>query len=602
MTLADALRPKLPSVDVLARELYNIHFRNGIAHCPHTNQHTNGDRNPSLRLDKERIFCASQGCFGDKGSDQFGLVQRMDHVDFSGAVKKLATHLGVESPLPEPKVKRAKTTAMVVRSELKRDGFEMVAEFYFKKDLRKVRFEHRSKVQAEKNRPHKTFRWEHRAPGDLWLSGDGGKPKAIYLNNCFRERCQVETVIGLEGEGNADFAGGLGLPAFSFRELSEEGARELIGLDICLWPDADDAGKKHLQRAIDLLKPYARTVNVVAAPEGLSVGGDIVDAVEVLGWTANTVREFLKTAVRSPKLIGSPDGDCDKQPAADKRPSRILSIEQLRPLREFADQKIQFVLDGFFAAATVNLITGESGSGKTTLVSAICDAVQQGKPFAGLATSRRKVLVLDRENPPTVVRERFDRLGIVDSDDFKIWGGWEIEEPAGPNSAVIIDWVKLCDPKPLLVFDSLIAFNEGDENSAKDTRKCFQGFRNLANLGATVIVIHHSGKAETAKNYRGSSDIPAAVDVGYHVSNRGESLRLGRMVLRAFKARFAVQPEVVFTYHDGIFSRDARVPSQAHTKTLQEVLLANPGIGKVQFEKLGLEKAVAREKIRAFVS
>lgn len=171
-------------------------------------------------------------------------------------------------------------------------------------------------------------------------------------------------------------------------------------------------------------------------------------------------------------------------------------------MRSFGGKDVEFVLDGVLAASTVNLITGESGSGKTTLVSAICDAVRQGKPFAGLATSKRRVLMLDRENSRTVVCERFDRLGIVDSNDFTIWGGWETEGAWGPNSAVIVDWVKSCDPKPLLVFDPLIAFNEGDENSAKDTRRYFQHFRNLANLGATVIVIYHSGKAETLRILR----------------------------------------------------------------------------------------------------
>src|SRR5205823_6133140 len=139
-----------------------------------------------------------------------------------------------------------------------------------------------------------------------------------------------------------------------------------------------------------------------------------------------------------------------------------------------------------------------------------------------------------------VVCERFERLGVQDGDDFKVWGGWVEDQPPAPDSPLIINWLTQTTPKPLIVIDSLVSFHPGDENDATETRKYMHGFRRLADLGATVITLHHSGKSDAAKDYRGSSDIKASIDVGYHLTNTSGPSQLGLMRLRAFKTRFTV--------------------------------------------------------------
>lgn len=52
--------------------------------------------------------------------------------------------------------------ATTVREKLKAEGWKLSQTFLYAEDLRKVRFEHTTKRQAEKGRPEKTFRWEHR--------------------------------------------------------------------------------------------------------------------------------------------------------------------------------------------------------------------------------------------------------------------------------------------------------------------------------------------------------------------------------------------------------------------------------------------------------
>ena len=190
---ADELKRQIPDVARVACDLYGIEFTRNIAHCPFPENHNNGDRNPSLRYDKSknRVFCASQICFGAKGVDMIGLVQKIDACSFSAAIRKLQDHYGIRN---EPRRSHAtkcprgtsgareKTSptkppvvAVRVRQDLALVGFRVTAEYEYGTCLRKVRFESESRLQEEKNRAEKTFRWEHCVSG-VWYSGDGGMP------------------------------------------------------------------------------------------------------------------------------------------------------------------------------------------------------------------------------------------------------------------------------------------------------------------------------------------------------------------------------------------------------------------------------------------
>jgi archaellum biogenesis ATPase FlaH len=271
------------------------------------------------------------------------------------------------------------------------------------------------------------------------------------------------------------------------------------------------------------------------------------------------------------------------------------TVADVPSIFSLAHQTIDFIVEGLLAAGTVTMVTGDAGSGKSTFLSAIGSAVEQGIPFAGLATQRRPVLILDRENPGVVVIERFNRLGIRDSENFKVWGGWNPEEPPAPGSQVILSWVKACEPKPLIIVDSFVAFSPHDENSATETRAYMNQFRALADAGATIAVIHHLGKG--GQDYRGSSDIPAGIDVGLRLDNLGDSARLSALRLRSFKARFLIET-AIFQYHEGVFRIDGRAPTQTVQEKLRELLIANPGIKTADFEEMAIKKGVARGRIR----
>lgn len=317
---AAELKRRIPDVATVASQIYGIEFKNGTGRCPFKDRHNHGDRNPSLRYDakKNRLFCASQGCFGENGVDAIGLVQSMDGCSFPDGIKKLADHFGLSSlkaarcPAQSKEAKASKerpTSASRLRQLLARDGYMPVAEYYYSPDLRNVRFEHRIELQAGKGRPTKTFRWEHCVNGQ-WLAGDGDLSKPLYVNAAFRERDQVGMVLGFEGEGKADLAGELGLAAFSFKHLADDQLAVLAGCDALLWPDNDDAGRAQMDSAAERIgqSHQCRTLKVLDPPGELPESGDIADGVKVLGWDRQKIEQIVETRSRTYTMPPDDDG------------------------------------------------------------------------------------------------------------------------------------------------------------------------------------------------------------------------------------------------------------------------------------------------------
>jgi putative DNA primase/helicase len=250
------------------------------------------------------------------GGDIFNLEQKLSGTNFKAAKKTIFEMVGRSPRLSssKPPVQasgsllivrnpssegRAKTTilAVRVREALVSDGFQVTTSFEYGPNLRKVRFEHSSQKQPDKNRPEKTFRWEHRI-GDDWYSGDGGLKKPLYVNQIFRDRDQVGLAAGFEGEGKADIAGTLGLAAFSFKDIGPEHASTLDGCDVVLWPDNDASGYGQAAAAAKVLLTASgpRSVGALQLPKEFPVAGDVVDAVEKLGWDSAKVLDLVRSA------------------------------------------------------------------------------------------------------------------------------------------------------------------------------------------------------------------------------------------------------------------------------------------------------------------
>lgn len=192
--------------------------------------------------------------------------------------------------------------------------------------------------------------------------------------------------------------------------------------------------------------------------------------------------------------------------------NKITDIAQLPPIWRL-EQNTEWLIDGIIRLGSITLLSGESGGGKTWLAYAIAGAVARGWAFADLKVQQRPTLYLDGENPLCVAKQRLFDLGIPETNGLQVWGRWVGDPPPGPDSAIIREFVQR--HRPLLIWDSLIDFHDGDEQSASETRKFMKQFRAT---GTSRRDCSHSAphrQNPTSQDYRGSSDIKAAVDMAY---------------------------------------------------------------------------------------
>ena len=96
-------------------------------------------------------------------------------------------------------------------------------------------------------------------------------------------------------------------------------------------------------------------------------------------------------------------------------------------------------------------------------------------------------------------------------------------------------------PVKLIILDTLArCYGGNDENSSRDMGAFIQGCDQIKLLtGASVLIVHHTGK-NIANGARGSSALPAALDVEFQVQREEDSLL--SLVLTCSKMKDAVQP------------------------------------------------------------
>jgi predicted ATP-dependent serine protease len=72
---------------------------------------------------------------------------------------------------------------------------------------------------------------------------------------------------------------------------------------------------------------------------------------------------------------------------------------------------VEWLVDGVLPRDGVLLITGEAGIGKTWMVLALAMALDGGKPWLDeFSTIATKVLMIDEESSPSLLKDRFQKL------------------------------------------------------------------------------------------------------------------------------------------------------------------------------------------------
>jgi hypothetical protein len=203
------------------------------------------------------------------------------------------------------------------------------------------------------------------------------------------------------------------------------------------------------------------------------------------------------------------------------------------PANEFADRPApQWIVKGVIPRAELVVLFGESGSGKSFVALDLGAAIAQGIPWRGRKVKQGRIAYIAAEGSGGF-RNRLKAYQQVTNTDLSDFAFGVI--PAAPNllekaeaievAKAVIAWGRA----DLIIIDTLAqTMPGGNENGGEDMGKILAHCKGIYRAtGATVMLIHHSGKDAT-KGARGWSGLRAAADAEIEVQ-KGEGTRLIRV-------------------------------------------------------------------------
>jgi len=181
----------------------------------------------------------------------------------------------------------------------------------------------------------------------------------------------------------------------------------------------------------------------------------------------------------------------------------LLSGASLQSLEVDTDWTVENVQP----ARSIGMIHAPGGSGKTYFSLGMGGAVDRGEPFLGLATKQRPVVYVDFENPLPLLVERARKLDIR---SVMFWHLSAAVPPPKLDSANYKQYFQL-PAGALLIFDTLRAAHDGDENSSKDMALVMGRLKEIRERGFDIFLNHHTPKAND-RSYKGSTAISDLAD------------------------------------------------------------------------------------------
>jgi hypothetical protein len=199
----------------------------------------------------------------------------------------------------------------------------------------------------------------------------------------------------------------------------------------------------------------------------------------------------------------------------------------------------EWLIKDMLPQKTLNFIGGDAGIGKTLFILQMAACLMTGQPFLGHTTQKKKVLLIERDEPLHLLKAKIEKQSAKYSglSALPIYKG-AVRLDENPDKLKILIYLA----KPDVVFiDSFSAIHYKDENSAMDMRPVLDNLRDLtAIFGITIICIHHFSRTNDPKqkgHLRGSTVIEAQSDfaLGLHKSH-------DQLILSPLKARGIFEP------------------------------------------------------------
>lgn len=288
--------------------------------------------------------------------------------------------------------------------------------------------------------------------------------------------------------------------------------------------DNDEAGKKGLRSTLELI-PHAR---VISLPKDTK---DICEFFEK--YSKKEFAQLMRDSLTKDEWETSnlPE-DFSYMPLSD-----IVTID-------FPEQP--WLIDNILYNEGFCFIYGAEGTGKSFLALSIAQAVATGSNWLNHFHTPKpvNVLVLDKENPLSMVAKRAKGLGMNASNIFYLTypEKFSLVNSKGEYSdfALALNTISNKENIGLVIIDSFVDFMLGSENSAQDTQAFFNALRELFPNRA-FVALHHENKPSQgvfrndSQRLRGSSNVNAQTFTAFRLETVAKSKT--EMTIKQVKAR-----------------------------------------------------------------
>lgn len=197
-------------------------------------------------------------------------------------------------------------------------------------------------------------------------------------------------------------------------------------------------------------------------------------------------------------------------------PENTASVwDKAVPATQFVQQRDEehhsLVSDLVYPGA-ITILAAPRGTGKSMVALAIAVAEATGGVFRDESLAKRRILLVDRDNPPHIVRERLRNWGVANADNLMV-----LTRNDAPSLLEPKVWASFpANDYDVIIIDSLGAATEGvSEKEGKQTQQFLATLKDLAHRSPAILILDNTNKAATS--YRGRGEKADAIDVLYEV-------------------------------------------------------------------------------------
>jgi hypothetical protein len=176
------------------------------------------------------------------------------------------------------------------------------------------------------------------------------------------------------------------------------------------------------------------------------------------------------------------------------------------------EPEFEGIAKDFLAPGCLTFIAAPRGVGKTQIVHALCVALTTYGVFRGERLSSMRVLLLDRDNPERVTKQRLRAWGAMKSRQFRALMREQVPDLKDRHAWSVFPVTEY----DVLMIDSFNSFIEGvTEKEGKQLTEALAVIKDVAGQGPAVLALHNCVKDGTT--FKGRQDIVDRADIFYEV-------------------------------------------------------------------------------------